>query len=66
MRRYVIPFNRYSRLERWLSKRLDRQVRNGDGVGAQKTVNLLYKINALLMVSVPHEISEVSTYSDFR
>jgi hypothetical protein len=63
MRRYLIPFNRYSRLERWLSARLDRQINNGGEV--RWTFKHLNKVGALLMVSVPHELSSISGYGDF-
>ena len=64
MRRFVIPFNRYSRLERWLSARFDRQINNGGEV--RWTFKHLNVVGALLMVSVPQELSGVAPYSDFK
>jgi hypothetical protein len=63
MRRFVIPFNRYSRLERWLSARIDRQINNGGEVGW--TFKHLNVVGALLMASVPQQVSAVAPYSDF-
>jgi len=63
MRRFVIPFNRYSRLERWLSVRLDRQINNRAEV--RWTFKHLNVVGALLMASVPQELSAVAPYSDF-
>jgi hypothetical protein len=60
MRRFVIPFNRYGRLERWLSARLDRQINNEGEV--RWTFMQLNVVGALLMVSVP---SGVAPYGDF-
>lgn len=63
MRRFVIPFNRYSRLERWLSARLDRQINSAGEV--RWTFNHLSVVGALLMASVPQQLSAVAPYSDF-
>jgi hypothetical protein len=63
MRRFMIPFNRYSRLERWLSARFDRQTTNGREV--RWTFKHLNVVGALLMVSVQQELSAVAPYSDF-
>jgi hypothetical protein len=62
MRRFLIPFNRYSRLERWLSARFDRQINNGRE--ARWTFKHLNMVGALLMASVPRELSGVAPYSD--
>ena len=64
MRHYALLYNRYSRLERWLSERFDRQINNGREV--RWTFKNLNVVGALLMVSVPRELSDVSGYSDFR
>ena len=64
MRRFVIPFNRYSRLERWLSVRLDRQIHSG--ADARWTFKHLNLVGTLLMASVPQELSAVAPYSDFH
>jgi hypothetical protein len=63
MRRFAIPFNRYSRLERWLSARFDRQINNGGEV--RWTFKQLNVVGVLLMMSVPQELSGVAPYSDF-
>ncbi len=64
MRHYMIPFNRYSRLERWLSARFDRHIQNGrEWRWTFKNLNV---VGALLMVSVPQELSGVSSYSVSR
>lgn len=63
MRRFVIPFNRYSRLERWLNARLDRQINNVDEV--RWTFKHLNVIGTLLMASVPQGLSAIAPYSDF-
>ena len=63
MRRYVIPYNRYSRLERWLSARFDRQINNGrEWRWTFKNLNV---VGALLMGSVPQQVAGISSYSDF-
>lgn len=63
MRRFVIPFNRYSRLERWLTARFDCQINNGSEV--RWTFKYLNVVGALLMGSVPQQLSAVAPYSDF-
>lgn len=63
MRRFVVPFNRYDRLERWLSARFERQINNGGEV--RWTFKHLGAVGGLLMVSVPQEISGAAPYSDF-
>jgi hypothetical protein len=62
MRRYMLPYNRFSRLERWLSARFDRQINNGGK--ARWTLKHLNVVGAFLMVSVPRELSGVAPYSD--
>jgi len=49
------PFQPLHRLERWLSARLDRQINNGREV--RWTFHFLNVVGALLMVSVPQELS---------
>jgi len=59
----MIPFNRYSRLERWLRARFDRQINNG--LEIEWTFRHLNAVGALLMDSLPRELSGVASYRDF-